>query len=188
MLIHVSVEANELFDAYRELYFEGGLSSVYLWDLDGGFAGCFLIKKEVEGDRSVRKGVWDSIHVVEVSQESPTKATYKLTTTIMLHMEVDKDEVGDALLSGSLTRQSTLASVAVNEVKTHIANIGRMIEDMESDMRNNLGELYIKKTREVVNSIRSDPNATGAQSADHVASLTSAVSQHGRNRATDSEV
>jgi hypothetical protein len=40
-----AVEANELFDAYRELYFEGGLSSVYLWDLDGGFAGCFLIKK-----------------------------------------------------------------------------------------------------------------------------------------------
>jgi capping protein beta len=38
-------EANELFDAYRELYFEGGTSSVYLWDLDGGFAGCFLIKK-----------------------------------------------------------------------------------------------------------------------------------------------
>jgi hypothetical protein len=40
-------------------------------------------------------------------------------------------------------------SSAVNEVKTHMANIGRMIEDMESDMRNNLGELYIKKTREV---------------------------------------
>jgi hypothetical protein len=38
-----------------------------------------------------------------------------------------------------------------------------------------------------VNSIRSDPNATGMQSADHVASLTSAVSQHGRNRTTDSE-
>jgi hypothetical protein len=40
---------------------------------------------------------------------------------------------------------------------------------------------------QVVNSIRSDPNATGMQSADHVASLTSAVSQHGRNRTTDSE-
>ena len=38
-------EANELFDAYRELYFEGGTSSVYLWDLDSGFAGCFLVKK-----------------------------------------------------------------------------------------------------------------------------------------------
>jgi capping protein (actin filament) muscle Z-line, beta len=41
----MEIEANELFDAYRELYFEGGTSSVYLWDLDKGFAGCFLIKK-----------------------------------------------------------------------------------------------------------------------------------------------
>ena len=42
----LEVEANVLFDAYRELYFEGGVSSVYLWDLEnGGFAGCFLIKK-----------------------------------------------------------------------------------------------------------------------------------------------
>ena len=41
----MEVEFNELFDAYRELYFEGGTSSVYLWDLDHGFAGCFLVKK-----------------------------------------------------------------------------------------------------------------------------------------------
>lgn len=180
-------EANELFDAYRELYFEGGTSSVYLWDLDGGFAGCFLIKKDVDGDRSVRKGVWDSIHVVEVREESATKAHYKLTTTIMLHMEVDKAEVGDALLAGSLTRQSASSS-AVNEVKTHLANIGRMIEDMETDMRSNLGALYIMKTREIVNSIRNDPNSTGSQSADHVANLASAVSIHGKSRAVDSDV
>lgn len=41
----MEIDANELFDAYRELYFEGGTSSVYLWDLESGFAGCFLIKK-----------------------------------------------------------------------------------------------------------------------------------------------
>ena len=41
----MEMEANELFDSYRELYFEGGTSSVYLWDLENGFAGCFLIKK-----------------------------------------------------------------------------------------------------------------------------------------------
>jgi hypothetical protein len=41
----MEMEANELFDSYRELYFEGGTSSVYLWDLDNGFAGCYLIKK-----------------------------------------------------------------------------------------------------------------------------------------------
>lgn len=26
-------------------YFEGGISSVYLWDMDDGFAGCVLLKK-----------------------------------------------------------------------------------------------------------------------------------------------
>jgi F-actin capping protein, beta subunit len=50
---------------YRELYFEGGVSSVYLWDLDSGFAGVILIKKAGDGSKMI-KGCWDSIHVVEV--------------------------------------------------------------------------------------------------------------------------
>lgn len=34
-------DANLAFDQYREMYFEGGVSSVYFWDLDHGFAGQF---------------------------------------------------------------------------------------------------------------------------------------------------
>ena len=49
-------------------YFESGVCSVYLWDLDHGFAGVVLIKKA--GDTEKTKGCWDSIHVVEV-QVSP---------------------------------------------------------------------------------------------------------------------
>ena len=46
-------------------YYEGGTSSVYLWDLDHGFAGAILLKKG--GDASAKiKGCWDSIHVIEV--------------------------------------------------------------------------------------------------------------------------
>ena len=29
-------------------YFEGGVSSVYLWDLDHGFAGVILVKKGIK--------------------------------------------------------------------------------------------------------------------------------------------
>jgi capping protein (actin filament) muscle Z-line, beta len=61
----------------------------------------------VTGDRYVTKGSWDSINVVEVLEESSTKATYKLTTTVILHMDVDKELVGKTSLSGSLTRQVT---------------------------------------------------------------------------------
>ncbi|KAF9450071.1 F-actin capping protein, beta subunit [Macrolepiota fuliginosa MF-IS2] len=42
----LEITANEAFDTYREMYYEGGVSSVYLWDLeDGGFAGVVLFKK-----------------------------------------------------------------------------------------------------------------------------------------------
>lgn len=41
----MEVKANEAFDVYRELYYEGGVSSVYLWNLDDGFAGVVLLKK-----------------------------------------------------------------------------------------------------------------------------------------------
>lgn len=43
---------NAAFDTYREMYFEGGVSSVYLWDLEDEagakdimFAGVVLLKK-----------------------------------------------------------------------------------------------------------------------------------------------
>ena len=50
-------------------YFESGVCSVYMWDLDHGFAGVVLIKKS--GDTDKIKGCWDSIHVVEVQVCKP---------------------------------------------------------------------------------------------------------------------
>ena len=41
----MEIKANEAFDIYRELYYEGGVSSVYFWNLDDGFAGVILLKK-----------------------------------------------------------------------------------------------------------------------------------------------
>ncbi len=45
----LEIQANEAFDTYREMYYEGGVSSVYLWDSDdptgGNFAGVVVIKK-----------------------------------------------------------------------------------------------------------------------------------------------
>lgn len=41
----LEIAMNQAFDVYRGLYFEGGVSSVYLWDLDDGFAGVVLLKK-----------------------------------------------------------------------------------------------------------------------------------------------
>lgn len=147
-------EANAAFDQYRGQYFEGGVSSVYLWDLDSGFAGVILIKKAGDGSKKI-KGCWDSIHVVEVQEKSSGRsAHYKLTSTSMLWLQTNKVGSGTMNLGGSLTRQVEHDS-AVNEASPHIANIGRMVEDMENKIRNTLYEIYFGKTRDIVNSLRS---------------------------------
>jgi capping protein beta len=182
----VEAEANEVFDAYRQLYFEGGVSSVYMWDLDGSaFAACFLIKKDVgEGGRSVSKGCWDSIHVMEVQPEGGS-ATYKLTSTVMLAMSVQRSDAGSVDLSGSLTRQSERRS-PVSAVNTHVVNMGKMIEAMETDLRSSLDQLYVQKTREVLSGIRKSYAAGGAgPSQSFVNSLNAAVLSHGAGRRVD---
>lgn len=101
----LEVDANYAFDQYREMYFEGGVSSVYFWDLEQGFAAVILIKKTGDGSKKI-KGCWDSIHVVEVVDKSSGRAShYKMTSTAMLWLQTNKQGSGTMNLGGSLTRQ-----------------------------------------------------------------------------------
>lgn len=190
----LEIDANHAFDQYRELYFEGGVSSVYLWDLDHGFAAVILIKKAGDGSKKI-KGCWDSIHVVEVQEKSTGRtAHYKLTSTAMLWLQTNKHGSGTMNLGGSLTRQVSFSikfsplsplvqlkiqftsrqiikgksclfafclqsqveqDAQISETSPHIANIGRMVEDMENKIRNTLNEIYFGKTKDIVNGLRS---------------------------------
>jgi hypothetical protein len=65
-------------------------------------------------------------------------------------------------------------------------NIGRMIEDMEIQLRGDLDALYIQKTKEIVHSIRTV--AVGPRQGEaHIKTLTDAVHKHGAQRKVDSE-
>jgi len=171
----LEIEANAAFDQYREPYFEGGVSSVYLWDLDSGFAGVILIKKAGDGSKKI-KGCWDSIHVVEVQEKSSGRsAHYKLTSTSMLWLQTNKTGSGTMNLGGSLTRQVE-QDASVSDSSPHIANIGKMVEDMENKIRNTLYEIYFGKTRDIVNGLRSiQPLADSKQQEDNRKALINAL-------------
>ncbi|MBY8978560.1 hypothetical protein KHP62_22435, partial [Rhodobacteraceae bacterium NNCM2] len=98
----MEIRANEAFDVYRELYYEGGVSSVYFWNLDDGFAGVVLLKKVAPSSNSA--GSWDSIHVFEAVDRART-AHYKLTSTVILSLSTNGNELGEMDLSGNMTRQ-----------------------------------------------------------------------------------
>lgn len=161
----MEIIANEAFDTYRSLYYEGGISSVYFWDVPQAhdeaqaFAAAILLKKATEGGESIRSGAWDAIHVMEVSistsAEQREMALYKLTTTIILHLDTNVSKLDSFLLSGNVTRQSEQTlTLTTGSAEEHVANMGRMIEDMESRMRSALQEIYFGKTHDVVNEIR----------------------------------
>ncbi|GKB82030.1 probable F-actin-capping protein subunit beta, partial [Tanacetum coccineum] len=108
----LEVEANEVFTIYRDQYYEGGISSVYLWEEDDneGFVACFLIKKDgskyAHGKRGyLHEGGWEAIHVIQVGPDEEGMAHYCLTSTIMLSLTTDSDTSGTFNLSGSIRRQ-----------------------------------------------------------------------------------
>ncbi|KAL2112507.1 hypothetical protein VUR80DRAFT_7360 [Thermomyces stellatus] len=148
----MEVKANEAFDVYRELYYEGGVSSVYFWNLDDGFAGVVLLKK-ASPSGGPTQGVWDSIHVFEAIERGRT-THYKLTSTVILTLS-DSTAGPDAIdLSGNMTRQIE-QELPVESDDSHIANVGRLVEDMELKMRNLLQEVYFGKAKDVVGDLRS---------------------------------
>ena len=139
-------------------YYEGGVSSVYFWDLDDGFAGVVLLKKSMRASttcilfrtlsmlilftatpKGKNEGAWDSIHVFEAIDRART-AHYKLTSTVILQLGTKTEALGDMDLSGNMTRQIE-QDMPVNDDASHIVNVGRLVEDMELKMRNLLRKL-----------------------------------------------
>ncbi|CAH2355038.1 F-actin-capping protein subunit beta [[Candida] railenensis] len=155
-LRQLETKANESFDIYRDLYYEGsGISSVYLWDTEDeetldSFAGVVLLKKQTD-DKS---GSWDSIHVFEVIAEGSGSALYKVTSSVIL--DLSKTNLN---LSGSLTRQLEQSSAfgSVNLETSHLVNLGTLIEKSEYNLRNLLQDVYFDKLKDIVmKDLRSD--------------------------------
>lgn len=156
ILRQLEVKANESFDIYRDLYYDGaGASSVYLWDteeeenLSAGFAGVVLFKKETEDG----SGKWDSIHVFEVEPQGLSSAVYKITSSVILDLQNEKSS--SLSLSGSLTRQlESVSSLSLegglNLETSHLINIGTLVEKAESNVRNLLQEVYFDKLKNVM--------------------------------------
>lgn len=165
----LELQANELFNVYRHLYFEGGYSSVYMWELENpdDFAACFLIKKDVNASDPKFQGMtgtWNSIHVFSVTGGfQPTDPyTYKLTSTVIVSMVINQEGLGNIDLSGSVSAQKT-NNATISGPESHLATMGSMIEEMEISLRSQVEGIYIQKTKEIVNGIRvNDPYKNSA--------------------------
>ncbi len=73
---------------------------------------------------------------------------------MILSLASSSATLGDLDLSGNMTRQVE-QDLPVDGDESHIANVGRLVEDMELKMRNLLQEVYFGKAKDVVGDLRS---------------------------------
>ena len=156
---------NKIFKIYTKLYYnENTIVSVYCWELgekiSDGFGVGVLIKNIINQQKGLNNGIWESSNIISVQfsgeKNKKLKAKYNLTTSLMCSICFQSKICGTINLSGSLTRKNR----AVEEINdyydydSHIENIGVLIEDLETSIRNSLEYIYVMKTKEIIDSCR----------------------------------
>ncbi|KAL7429754.1 hypothetical protein ACHAXM_001869 [Skeletonema potamos] len=167
------------------------VSSVYLWGKHGvadvetaasGFSGSFLIQNTPDDG-----SYWNSIHVVDVGNVDKGMCVYKLTTTILISIspsESAEKSNNTTRITGSLVRRNVREckiSSQDSSSSQHIVNVGKFIEDVETEMRKEMDSLYIQKTQNIVDMIRKD-STKPTQGQEHTRVLNEAVLAMAMNR------
>jgi capping protein beta len=117
VLRELEIKLNKMFALYTKAYYSlTTLTSVYCWDLadriEDGFAVAVLIKNNVNHEKEVNVGQWESNNVLNVSfsenENNKIQAVYKLTSTVVLQMSFNHKVCGKVTLSGTISRQVKL--------------------------------------------------------------------------------
>ncbi|KAL0213121.1 hypothetical protein RCL1_006747 [Eukaryota sp. TZLM3-RCL] len=148
----LEIQANEAFSVYQHLYYDNAYSSAYFFpDLtdETAFGACILFKKDVDPFGPLSLGSWDSIHVFKVTPKDGKDFLYELTSTIMLTLKTSSEKTGKLDLEGTLKRNLS-QTVPVTAINTHIANMGKMLEETENRMRDELENVYFNRTRDMI--------------------------------------
>ena len=107
-LLALEQRANDLFSQYVYLYYNNAVSSVYFVDIEGeGFNAAFLVKKELNNEKMIKYGAWDSINIV-TCQKKDAECTYRVITTVMITVDSSTDKLGNFSINGSSSKSRDL--------------------------------------------------------------------------------
>jgi capping protein beta len=143
-LLTIEQKANQAFGAYRQLYFQGGVSSVYIWEIDNKVLGLgvFIQNKVNTTLRTGEKleGTINCSDVVEI-EEARSPANYTLTASVLLTVSVDIGLGQPLTVSGSTSDRRTIHKPFSND-EDHIINAGELIESNASVFREKINTVY----------------------------------------------
>ena len=92
----------------------------------------------------IKSGTWDAIHIVACNMKEAPKVSYKVISTAMISLEMDKaNGVGKVVINGSSSKSASEQVTLPDDFGSgtdpdmfHISTIGRLIEANEDSLRN----------------------------------------------------
>jgi hypothetical protein len=99
--------------------------------------------------QSIKDGNWDAIHVVNCTLDAK-KANYRVISTIMITLDTKTESLGQMTMAGSCAKTAEQsvnlpADFQQNTDAFHIKVIGKMIENNETLLRNEVTDNYINR-------------------------------------------
>mmetsp|Transcript_4079 Transcript_4079/g.6992 ORF Transcript_4079/g.6992 Transcript_4079/m.6992 type:complete len:137 (+) Transcript_4079:3-413(+) len=98
--------------------------------------------------------------MVKVGKANKGSSTYKIHSTVWISM--DPADAKDTSIGARVQKDSEeVYKVGDNVNACHLENVGKMIENIEIELRSNLDVIHIPKTREVMEGVRREPMTRG---------------------------
>lgn len=162
----LQAQANELWNTYSNMYYgSNAVSSVYVVTVSPTSTRyCFLLQKQ-----SSDVGEWNSVHIVNVSQNTTARTTtYTIQSDILVL-------IGNEI-SARLDKQTTTTINHTTSPVHYMETIGPLLESVETELRSCLENVQLPKLQDVVTQVRRKerPKMT-TPGMNHTAMLNQAV-------------
>jgi len=168
-LLDLEIKLNKLFKIYTKFYYsENAISSVFCYVIDESnideFVVAVLISNKIINEEKKTNGKWESSNLLTVNiNRSDFEIKLNLISSVNVYLNANLKFGNNSKLcvSGSLTKNlEKNINFKGNDVDQDflIDNIGKMIEDLETRIRDEIEVIYFQKTNEIVDSIRHASN------------------------------
>mmetsp|Transcript_12345 Transcript_12345/g.34216 ORF Transcript_12345/g.34216 Transcript_12345/m.34216 type:complete len:276 (+) Transcript_12345:57-884(+) len=157
-LLEIETKFNNVWAAYARLYYGSeAVSSVYLGETESKqFLGVFCIHKSCD------EGLWNGYHIVQMDDPKEGSCRYHVSSTVLAVVNPEHELKDTSVeFSSFLTKQTSkvmkIEKFSMDEY--HLQNIGSLVEANEIDIRTQLEQVHMPKTKEVMDTIQKEPEA-----------------------------
>ena len=158
MLLELEKKFNTVWSAYAKLYYGAkAVSSCFLGETEEKkFQAVFCIHKACD------EGAWHSYHTVLMDDPEEKTCQYHVTSSVWVKVDPDCSEYTDpttvdasALLTKSVSKVMKIERFFLTEF--HLQNIGSIVEAVEIEIRSNLEQVLLPKTKDIMDTIQKEP-------------------------------